>query len=471
MLRKVKDKINGDLHLKELLKGSSAVFIMRITGMGFGYVFILLITRNYGPKIMGAYVLSLVILQVGLIIGRLGMDNAILKFVAGYNSQNKKDMVYEVYKKIIKLITPFAFAISLIIFFSSPYIAKFIFHKNYLSNYFRIVAIGITPYVLFVINSESIRGLKFIKRYAFLQYMGIYIAAFVFMGLSLFIVRNNYVPISVYLISIIIITLLSFYMLLKEFYSKNFFSHYIMHKRFNSDLKLKEPMSKSTDSNNIIANNKPDVISYRNILSVSLPMFISGSLSVFLGLIDITMLGVFKTASSVGVYSVAVKLSSIFILSLTAINAIAAPKFVEFWTKGDKKGLLKIARQSTKIIFLISLPILTFILIFPYYILGFFGYEFKAGAFALIMLTLGQFANAISGSVGLILNMTGFQLFTQNIMIVSVIINILLNLLLIPKYSIDGAAFASMITFIFWNLALSIKVKNILGGWIGFYYK
>ena len=217
---------------------------------------------------------------------------------------------------------------------------------------------------------------------------------------------------------------------------------------------------------NLSFGNKPHLISYKNILSISTPMLISGSLGVFLGFIDIIILGIFKTSTAVGIYSVAIKLSSIVVLSLATINVIAAPKFAEFWAKGDKQGLLKIARQSTKIIFWISFPILLLMVIFSNYILGFFGHGFRTGELALIMLAFGQFINSISGSVGYILEMTGFQIFTQNIMIASVIMNIIMNLLLVPKYSIDGAAFASMITIIFWNLTMGVKVSSILGGWV-----
>ena len=59
MLKKFKDKINSDLHLKELLKGSGISFAFKIIGMGFGYIFTILLTRNYGAKIMGIYALSL----------------------------------------------------------------------------------------------------------------------------------------------------------------------------------------------------------------------------------------------------------------------------------------------------------------------------------------------------------------------------------------------------------------------------
>ena len=444
MLRRFKDKINGDLHLKELLKGSGISFILKIIGMGFGYIFTILLTRNYGAKITGIYTLSLVVLQVGTIIGQFGMDTAVLRFAAEYSSQNKKDMINEIYKKILKLIIPISLIISISVFFLSSYISHYFFHKNYLSNYFKIISIGIVPYVLFIINLDSLRGLKKIKEYAFLQNMGISFLTSVFLGLSLFIVKNDYIPVSIYVASILIMSLSSCFLWFKKF------DHI--------------PTSK-----HLFSNNKTNVISYKNILSVSAPILISSSLGFFISLIDITILGIFKTSAAVGIYSIVIKLSSIVILSLSAINTIAAPKFVEFWGKSDKEGLLKMARQATKIIFWTSFPIMLIIAIFPYSILGFFGSEFKAGALALIMLSFGQFVNAISGSVGYILEMTGFQFFTQNIMIASIIINIILNLLLIPKYSIDGAAFASMITLIFWNLAMSIKVKNILGGWV--FYK
>ena len=456
MLKKFKDKINSDLHLKELLKGSGISFAFKIIGMGFGYIFTILLTRNYGAKVMGIYALSLVVLQVGTIIGRLGMDTAVLRFVAEYNSQNKKDMVNEIYKKIIKLVIPISLAISIAIFFLSPYISHYFFHKNYLSNYFRIIAIGIVPYVLFIINSESLRGLKKIKEYAFLQNMGISFVASIMLGLSLFIVKNNYIPVTIYIISMFLMSLLSFFLWFKKF-------------NLSSNINISEPLKLSLNPDNLSLGNKSHEISYKNILSISTPMLISGSLSFFLGLIDIIILGIFKTSAEVGIYSVAIKLSSIVVLSLLTINTIAAPKFAEFWVKGDKKGLLKIARQSTKIVFWVSFPILLLMVIFSNYILGFFGQGFRMGEIALIMLTLGQFINAISGSVGYILEMTGFQIFTQNIMIASVIINIILNLLLVPKYGIDGAAFASMITLIFWNLTMGAKVSNILGGWI--FYK
>ena len=468
MLRKFKKKVNDDLHLKELLKGSSISFTLKIIGMGFGYIFTLLITRNYGAEVTGIYALSLVVLQIASIIGRLGMDRAILRFVAEYNSQNKKDMINEIYKKIIKLIIPISLFVSLVMFFLSPYVANYFFHKNYLINYFRIISIGIVPYVLFSINSESLRGLKKIKEYAFLQNIGIFFTASIFLGLSLFIIKNNYIPVIVYVTSVFLMSLLSCFLWFKKFNSLNLSVSPVTHQYFDFALKkvpeiLTFPaIFYSPFSSDYAAN----VTSYKYILLVSSPMLITGSLGLILGFIDIIILGIFKTSSEVGIYSVVVKLSLITVMILAAINVVAAPKFAEFWSKGDKKGLTKIAQQSTKIVFWLSLPVLLIFLVFPSYILEIFGAKFETGVMALIMLVFGQFINAISGSVGYILQMTGFQLYVQNTTIASVIINIILNLLLVPKYSINGAAFASMVTLIFWNLIMGMKVKSILGEWV-----
>ena len=65
---------------------------------------------------------------------------------------------------------------------------------------------------------------------------------------------------------------------------------------------------------------------------------------------------------------------------------------------------------------------------------------------------VGQFVNILCGSVGYILMMTEKQNIFKNIMIFATFTNIILNIILIPKYSINGAAIASSISLILWNV-------------------
>ena len=56
----------------------------------------------------------------------------------------------------------------------------------------------------------------------------------------------------------------------------------------------------------------------------------------------------------------------------------------------------------------------------------------------------------------------------RNIIFFSAVINIILCLILIPNFGIKGAAFAGMISLIFWNICSLVYIKNKFGINIGY---
>ena len=204
-------------------------------------------------------------------------------------------------------------------------------------------------------------------------------------------------------------------------------------------------------------------VRYSKILSISVPMLLSNSLFLIMSWIDTIILGAFENTQEVGIYNVALRLSMITSVTLVAINSIAAPKFAEFWGNRDIEGLARVAQQSTKLIFWVSFPILLLFLIFPECILGLFGEEFKMGAFALVILAMGQFINAVSGSVGYILQMTDKQKVFRNVVLFAVIVNILLCFSLIPAFGILGAAIANSVTIVFINVVSLFLIRYYYG--------
>ena len=92
--------------------------------------------------------------------------------------------------------------------------------------------------------------------------------------------------------------------------------------------------------------------------------------------------------------------------------------------------------------------------------MGIFGEEFKSGITAFRLLCIGNLFNSLSGSVGYFMQMTGSQYAFQNIVIFTTIIGILLNLYLIPKFGINGAAVSTGAGLIFWNLFCVIYTKQ-----------
>jgi len=432
MINKIKTKLSEDIHLKELIQGSLTFFILRILGMVVGYAFTLIVTRNLGASAWGIFALCFTVLHIVSVIGKLGLDTALLRFIAQYNAQGKGKTAKYIYFKSIIIIIPLSLLLSIFLYYLSPLLAEKIFAKKHLAPYLKLMSFALIPFVLLSINSESLRAFKKIKEYTTLQTFLPFLFALIFFSISFYIlnIKSIKAVVVAYILGIGISFLFSFLLLNKEFSNKN---------------------------------GELEQIPLKQILSISLPMLLTSSLFMIMSWTDTIMLGMWRTEEEVGIYNVAVRLSMITSFTLGAINSIAAPKFAEFWGKKDLEGLKKVAQQSTKLIFWTSAPVLVLYLTFPEWFMGLFGEEFKTGTLALMFLTTGQFVNAASGSVALILGMTGKEKFASYVILIATIINFMLNFVLIPKLGINGAAVASMVGLMFWNIIFLIYIYKSYG--------
>jgi O-antigen/teichoic acid export membrane protein len=140
-----------------------------------------------------------------------------------------------------------------------------------------------------------------------------------------------------------------------------------------------------------------------------------------------------------------------------------APKISELYSNSEFGKMKQLIAKSTKLIFIVTLPLVIIIILANKLVLSIFGDEFISGGVALIVVMLSQLFNAISGSSGQVMNMTGNHKMLRNFTIYSAILNIALNLLLIPSYGILGAAIATASSIIVLNLSSAVFVKRILG--------
>lgn len=419
------------MHLKELLTEGSIAFVLTIAGVLSGYVLTLLITRNFGADVMGIFSLSTTVLTIASIFARFGLDTTLLRFVAEYSTQNRFDLVKEVYIKSLKIAILFSLILSILFYVLSSFIALNIFHKDYMATYLKIVSFAILPMVLLFMNAQSLRGLKKTSSYSFFQSVSIFLIASILIWSVSFFIRQDIVPVVSYVLSVFLSAVFSQLMWLK--------------------------------SSNLDAISHSNFLKIPNILSISLPMLLSSSMTFIMTWTDTILLGIYRTEAEVGLYNVALRVSMVTAITLIAVNSIAAPKFAEFYARRDVGGLEKIVRQSTKLIFWTSTPIIIVLALFPSFVLGIFGPEFKSGSGALRILLCGQFVNVLSGSVGFILQMTGKQKVFQKIIMLSMMFNIALNMVFIPQYGINGAAIINIISMALWNITSVIYIKRHYG--------
>ena len=403
----------------EILNKGSSAFVFKIIGSLLGYLFLLLATRNSGAEAWGVFALCLALLNITSILSRMGIDVAVLRFIASFKSEKAK--AKSIYIKGFKLVFPLSICFTLLLFFFSDFIAITIFNKSQLTFYIQVISFAILPFTIIYLNAQSFRGLKKISHFAFFQHVSKFLfAIIIFLGISFF--TNISVERNI------------FYAFVAALYCVMIISTILLKKELVVKKEEKSP------------------ISNKKLIRTAFPMMLSTSILLIMSWADSVIIGIFKAESEIGIYNVAIRLAMISGLVLGAINSIVAPKLSEAYNNGRKKEFALIVRQSTRVIFFSSLPILIFLIVFPEFLLSFFGSEFLIGKTTLYVLLVGQIINAFSGSVGVIMQMTGRERLFQNILIVALIINIGMNFLLIPTYGIIGAAIASSASIVFWNL-------------------
>jgi O-antigen/teichoic acid export membrane protein len=91
-----------------------------------------------------------------------------------------------------------------------------------------------------------------------------------------------------------------------------------------------------------------------------------------------------------------------------------------------------------------------------------YGKDFVQSYRCLSILVLGQIVNSFAGPVGLLMTMTAYQNEAALIIGCAAALNIVMNYLFIPLFGIQGAAMATVITAILWNMALLTRVAKHL---------
>ena len=206
-------------------------------------------------------------------------------------------------------------------------------------------------------------------------------------------------------------------------------------------------------------------ISYSDLLKKSLPISITHLILFSLQSISVIILGLFAEIWKIGAYEIAFKISLIINVVFFAINGIAMPKYAEAFSKNNYHDLSLISKYSLRIAILVSVPIFLFIIYFATNILNIFGNDAIYAKSTLIILCVAQLFDILTGSVQQILQMSNNEKFFRNLIIFSFLVNICLNFILIPKYGINGAASAFLITIILWKIIGIKRIKNKFNFW------
>jgi O-antigen/teichoic acid export membrane protein len=178
---------------------------------------------------------------------------------------------------------------------------------------------------------------------------------------------------------------------------------------------------------------------------------------------DLFVVTHYVSEQQVGVYSAALRAGQILLLLLASANLIFAPFVADLHRKGETQRLDELFKTLTRWIVAGTLPLLLLIVIAPDEVLALFGPDFSSGRDAVLILLIGQFFNAASGSGGLVLIMIGRTGYDLAVYAGSLVIALVLALLLAPRFGIAGAATANAGMFAISNITRLVLVKRFAG--------
>lgn len=409
--------------------------VFRSFGVLFTYLLFFAIAELFNPTYLGIFNTCWTMLMIGAVIGKMGLDTAIVKFIAETISGKKLEQLKSVYRTGSLIVLSGSVIIATVFVVLSIQLSIAFFDSAEKAYLIRLMGLTIIPFAQMSYNSESLRGMKKISLFSFFQNSSVYFSMLVLLLIFFLIFRTPQVIIPSLSIGIFILFILSFITVRKQIG------------------KLTATIQKQKEKN----------FSLRFILQISLPMLLSNSLFLIMNWTDTLMLSYFEEEAAVGIYNTALKIAALNSIALVAINSIAAPKFAELYSQRESARFKKVVKQTTLLSFSISFPIFIIILLLPEFLLSIFGEEFIPGTTALLILLAGQAFNAFAGSTMNVLNMTHKEKVGRNILLIGVCVNFILNIILIPRYGINGAAIATASSSILWNLLAIVYIYRQYG--------
>jgi O-antigen/teichoic acid export membrane protein len=179
--------------------------------------------------------------------------------------------------------------------------------------------------------------------------------------------------------------------------------------------------------------------------------------------VDTLLLGILRPTSEVAVYGLVVRLLTANAAILLAVTQILGPFAAQLAERRDLPRLQGVLRTATRLVTTLSAPFLALLLLLGVRIVTGLHQRGGIAATALPILCAAFLLDAMTGPVAQVLTMSGRPALNFANNLGGLACNIALNLALIPRLGITGAAVAWAVAIAAINAARLIEVRALLG--------
>jgi O-antigen/teichoic acid export membrane protein len=424
------DPENKEPRRRELIAVAAKGGVIGLAGMLCGRLLMLsfqvIVSRLYGPGYFGMFITGLLLLQLSEIIAGLGLQKGGMRFLA--IACEKKDIAAIRNVLFAASVFPMAASVAMgaLLYFFAPFLADTCFRDAAMTDVIRLFSFSTPFFTLLRFSSELSRAFKTVKYSVMIEDIG-----FPFLQVAVFVALQCIRPgfptvIHSFIISAALCSILMHYKMRRQV------------KRFLMRFDLGVLREARLSSRN-----------WREILIYSLPIMPMGLLLIANHFADILMLNVFMSSGSVGVYAAASKWTLFFVMLMQPVLVIFGPLIASQYGVNRRRQVRVLYKTASRWLFLLSLPIFIFIFLGSGPLMSLFGKDFAGtGPKIVMILIIGSLFNSVRGVAGLLLSMVGLQRIELLLVTCALLLNVFLNILLIPAYGCMGAAWATTASII-----------------------
>lgn len=407
-----------------------AVLILAGTAVGhvFGFLSRAVPARLLGPDGYGLLILGFTVVSSISIVAKLGLHQGIARNLPRYNDlKDKRGIVIS----SIVMSLPISLAIAFFLFVFADQIAHYIFNNEELTQVLRLFSLTIPFLSVQALGISVFRGYKRAKERVIAGNIINPLLRFLFVTGAIFLGYGVFGATAGWVLGTLATTLFIIYILYRE-----------------TPILRKGPLNTH----------------YKSLLIFSLPLLVSSASGQILSYTDNILLGYYLSSEDVGLYDAAYTLGKLVLIASGAFAFLFLPVFSERHLEGEYSEMKRLYQLVTKWMVGVTLPGYLLFLLFPQEILSLlFTESFSMGGVVLIIVASSFMADILAGLNGTSLISMGFSKVVMYGSILSASLNVLLNLLLIPRLGIEGAAIASGISFVLQNIIYSLKLFNESG--------
>jgi O-antigen/teichoic acid export membrane protein len=417
---------------RTLASGAGIALVGKVGGRLLAFAGDILAARILGPVEFGLYAIGWTVLRMVSLFVLMGLENGIIRFSL---RQEDDTGIRSVVWQSIGAVLLVGGLVGALVFTNAEWLAREVFSKPGLEPVLRLFAPGFLFLPLLSVLAATTRvSRRVIYSVASLD-LGQPVLALSLLGAFYLLGGRITAVIGSDIVSAMIATLIAL-----------FFVHRLLPNIFRMPMKQRLVL--------------PQVLQF------SAPSALAGIFAVFVVWFGRLIVGYYLPASQGGIYQAASQLSTIFAIVLAAFGAIQAPLYVEAQRKGDWAQLEHHYRVGTKWGLYLSLPVFVTLILMPREIMvTLFGPAYAEGWLALSILSVGQLVNIATGTVGVLLVMTGNNITWLRQSGLAFVVNLALSIILVPRLGIIGSAISTSLSLSLLFISGILRARRLLHIW------